>query len=67
MPLKPSELRHSSAEELRVKIQNLRRELLDLRVQSARAPLANSRQIRNLRRDLARALTVYKQLSGGSR
>jgi large subunit ribosomal protein L29 len=66
MPLKPSELRHASAEELRVKIQNLRKELLELRIQSARAPLANSRQIRNLRRDLARALTIYRELYGGS-
>lgn len=66
MPLKPSELRHSSVEELRVKIQNLRKELLDLRIQSARAPLANSRQIRNLKRDLARALTIYRELTGGS-
>lgn len=65
MPLKASELRHSSPEELRVKIESLRKELVDLRVQSARAPLANARQIRNLKRDLARALTIYRQLTGG--
>ncbi len=64
MPLKPKEIRQMSPEEILAKIRQIRKEIVELRMRAARAPLSNPKQIRNLRKDLARLLTIYQEKTG---
>ncbi|NPA40959.1 MAG: 50S ribosomal protein L29 [Aquificae bacterium] len=66
--MKASELRKLKIEELRKKADELKMELLKLKFQQKIAGLDNPMAIRNLRRDIARVLTVIreKELRGES-
>ncbi len=59
--MKAEELRKMTKEELEKKLSELRMELLKLRAQArSGAPPKNTMQIRNIRRDIARILTILK-------
>ncbi|AHL23750.1 MULTISPECIES: 50S ribosomal protein L29 [Thermococcus] len=60
--MKPSEIREMSIEEIEQKIRELRLELAKERgVLTMGASLENPMVIRNLRRDIARLLTIKKE------
>ncbi|MGD1076406.1 MAG: 50S ribosomal protein L29 [Thermodesulfovibrionales bacterium] len=59
--MKPSALRELSIEELRLKDQDLRRELFNLRFRLATGEVENPMRIRHVRKDIARVLTVMTQ------
>jgi len=59
--MKAKELRDLSAEELRQKEQELRRELFNLRFQKATGEVTNPKRIGVVRKDIARVLTVLKE------
>jgi large subunit ribosomal protein L29 len=61
---KASETHKLSPDELKSEESRLRRELYDLRSQAVTQKLENPRQLRNLRRDIARVLTERKLRSG---
>ncbi len=56
--MKARELRDMTTEELRATEADLRRELFNLRFQSARGEIENPLRIRVVRKDIARVLTV---------
>jgi len=51
-------------EELQKKVQDLRTELKNLRFQRAKGELKNLLKIKDIRHDIARALTVIKEKKG---
>ena len=55
--MKGAEVHKLSDEELDVEQQNLRQQLFSLRAQAVTEKLENPRQVRNLRRDIARIAT----------
>ena len=55
-----AELKDLSEDELAQKLQGFKRELFDLRMQAAAGKLEKSHQIRVIRRDVARVLTLLK-------
>ena len=59
--MKAVELRDLTVEELRGKEHDLRRELFNLRFQSATGEIENPRRIRQVRRDISRVLTVITE------
>ena len=59
--MKAKELREQTAEELRVKENELYDQLFRLRFQAATAQLEKPARIRQVRRDLARIKTVLRQ------
>ena len=59
--MKAKELREFSNEELGQKEVDLREELFRLRFQLASAQLENITRIRQVRKDIARVLTVYRE------
>ncbi len=59
--MKASELRDKTVEELRDKETDLRKELFNLRFQTATGELENPRRIRVVRKDIARVLTVITE------
>src|SRR3954453_4894974 len=61
MPTKASELRELSDEELYVRIENAKEELFNLRFQLATGQLDNSSRLKDLRHDVAGALTVLRE------
>lgn len=58
--MKASEVHKLSLDEIKVEEARLRRSLYDLRCQAVTEKLENPRQLRNLRRDIARLLTEKK-------
>ncbi len=50
-----------SADELRAKLNGGREKLFDLKFKNTTAPLKNPREIRAVRKDIARALTILRQ------
>jgi len=58
---KASELRELPDEELYVRIENAKEELFNLRLQLATGQLDNSSRLKDLRHDVARALTVLRE------
>ncbi|MEM0505773.1 MAG: 50S ribosomal protein L29 [Thermosphaera sp.] len=62
--MKADEIRKMSPEERMVKLNELRLELVKLRLQSKLGTLTNTARIRNVRRDIARILTVMREESG---
>jgi large subunit ribosomal protein L29 len=64
--MKAKELRLKTAEELAADEQELRKELFNLRFQSATENLENPRRIREIRRDIARILTILGQRKQGA-
>lgn len=61
--MKAGELRELPPEELERKLEELREELWKLKLRAAVRPLENPARIRSLRRDIARAETVKRELA----
>src|SRR5215471_21499804 len=61
MATKTDELRELPDEELYVRIENAKEELFNLRFQLATGQLDNSSRLKELRHDVARALTVLRE------
>jgi len=59
--MKTSELRELNLEELNKKAGDLRRELLSARISLANQQLKNPLKLRDLRRSVARILTVIRE------
>ncbi|HTY12939.1 MAG TPA: 50S ribosomal protein L29 [Candidatus Omnitrophota bacterium] len=62
--MKALKMRESTMEELQKKVQDLRTELKNLRFQRAKGELKNLLKIKDIRHDIARALTVIKEKKG---
>ena len=63
--MKPSEIRSLSPDELREKINDMRKELFNLKLKVRTAQLADFRSYRIMKRDLARHLTVLSEKEKG--
>ncbi len=61
MPTRASELREASTEELHEKVEELKAELFNLRFQKATGRLDNYKRLREVRKELARTLTVIRE------
>ncbi len=61
--MKASELRGLAPEELRAKAQELRKELMKLRLLHSTNQLENPMRLRHLRRDIARIETILREKS----
>ena len=61
--MKPDEIRNLTADELDAKANSFRKDLFNLRLQARVGKLEKSSQIRLLRRDLARVLTIRREWS----
>ncbi len=59
--MKARELRELSDEELRQKVAEWKRKLLNLRFQLASGQLQNTAEIKKTKRDIARALTILRE------
>ncbi|MEE8638299.1 MAG: 50S ribosomal protein L29 [Candidatus Margulisiibacteriota bacterium] len=59
--MKASELRELGIEELRKREDELRREFLSARIAKANQQLKNPLKLRELRRDIARVLTLIRE------
>ncbi|MDI3269426.1 MAG: 50S ribosomal protein L29 [Bacillota bacterium] len=59
--MKAEELRELTDDELGRKIRDLKAELFNLRFQKTTGQLENPMRLREVRRDIARALTVQRQ------
>lgn len=62
--MKASELRSKDAAELGKELESLLKAQFGLRMQKATQQLANTRQLRNVRRDIARVRTLLTQKAG---
>lgn len=61
--MKAAELKDMQPEQLQKRLAELRREHLDLRMQLATRQLANTAELRRVRRDVARVLTHLRALA----
>ncbi|MFN3567557.1 MAG: 50S ribosomal protein L29 [Caldimicrobium sp.] len=59
--MKAKDLRELSLPELKEKLVELRKELFNLRFQKSIHRLENPMKLRNLRRDIARVLTIIRE------
>ena len=59
--MKPSELRGKPAAELQKELESLLRAQFGLRMQLATQQLANTSQLKKVRRDIARVRTIMKE------
>ena len=59
--LKPDEIRKMSPEEKIRKLEELRMELIKLRLQAKMGLLKDTAKIRNIKRDIARILTIMRE------
>ncbi len=59
--LKPDEIRKMSREEKIRKLEELRMELIKLRLQAKMGLLKDTAKIRNIKRDIARILTIMRE------
>jgi large subunit ribosomal protein L29 len=59
--MKPSELRSKNAEELQKELEGLLRAQFGLRMQVATQQLANTSQLKKVKRDIARVRTVMRE------
>ncbi len=67
--MKVSEIRKLKDEEILAKIKETKKELLNLRVKNATGSLENPSKLKELKKDVARMLTVLKErenTSGGN-
>ena len=60
--MKASEIRELTADELERKLAESRQELFNLRFQHATGELENTSRIKDVRRDVARMLTIERQI-----
>jgi large subunit ribosomal protein L29 len=58
--VKAVEIREMKSPELRVELERLRRHLFDLRAQAVTEKLTNPHQLKAVRKDMARILTVLR-------
>lgn len=58
---KPFELRNLTLEELKQEEKNLRKELFNLRFQKVTGEIENPMRIRQVRKDIARVLTIMTE------
>ncbi len=61
MALRPEEVRNWSDDELRNRLEQIRRELFNLRIQWVMGQLKDVNRIRALRKDIARILTIRRE------
>ncbi len=61
MSMKPSEIRALSSEERKKKLEELRMELIRLKLQAATGVLDNPGKIRAIKRTIARILTIMRE------
>jgi large subunit ribosomal protein L29 len=61
--MKPREIRDMTADEIRRKVVDLQEELFNLRFQHEIGQLENRAKLRQTRRDIARLLTVLRDVS----
>jgi large subunit ribosomal protein L29 len=61
--MKPADLRRLQTDELQARIRELRDSLFNLRVKHATGQIEDTASLRTTRRDLARALTLYREIS----
>ena len=61
--MKAQHYREMSLDELQEKLEELERQLFDLRSQAVTEKLENSKAVINLRRDIARVKTIIRQAS----
>jgi len=59
--MKPDEIRKMSPEERLRRLNELRLELIKLRLQSKVGTLTNTSRIRNIKKDIARILTIMRE------
>lgn len=59
--MKAREIRDMTSEELHQKVDDLKKELFNLRFQAATAQLDNPMRIKEVKRDIARAKTVLRE------
>jgi len=59
--MKANEIREMSLEELNVKLNDLKKDLFNLRFQNATNQLENPKQIMEVRREIARVKTVITE------
>ncbi|WP_048601057.1 50S ribosomal protein L29 [Rubeoparvulum massiliense] len=59
--MKTNELRNMTTAEIEQKVNSLKEELFNLRFQLATGQLENPGQIRNVKKDIARAKTVLRE------
>jgi large subunit ribosomal protein L29 len=64
--MKAEQMRAKSADELKDMVMELRKEQMTLRFQKSGQQLQNTAQLRNIRRDIARAKTLMNQQNAGS-
>ncbi|MET1159404.1 MAG: 50S ribosomal protein L29 [Thermoprotei archaeon] len=65
--MKPEEIRKMSREERIRKLNELRLELMKLRLQARLGTLTDTARIRNIKRDIARILTIMREEELGIR
>ncbi|MEM1675007.1 MAG: 50S ribosomal protein L29 [Desulfurococcaceae archaeon] len=65
--MKPDDIRKMSPEDRIIKLNELRLELVKLRMQSRVGTLKNTARIRNIKRDIARILTIMREEELGIR
>ena len=63
--MKTNEIREMSLDELNVKLNDLKKDLFNLRFQNATNQLENPKRITEVRRDIARVKTVITEKTAG--
>jgi large subunit ribosomal protein L29 len=63
--MKPKEIRDLSPEEILHKEKDLTEELFNLKFQSAMGQLENTMRVKQVKKDIARVKTIYKELRKG--
>ena len=63
--MKANEIREMSVDELNVKLNDLKKDLFNLRFQNATNQLENPKRITEVRRDIARVKTVITEKTAG--
>ena len=62
MPLKPDDIRKMTPEKRREELVKLRKSLLSLRTKKQRGALKETGKIKSIKRDIARILTIMREL-----
>jgi len=63
--MKPKEIRDLSPEEILQKEKDLTEEFFNLKFQSAMGQLENTMRVKQVKKDIARVKTIYKELRKG--
>jgi large subunit ribosomal protein L29 len=63
--MNPKEIRDLSPEEILQKEKDLTEELFNLKFQSAMGQLENTMRVKQVKKDIARVKTIYKELRKG--